>query len=149
MTPRYVTAAGRRDRISVGPEVTKLEASPATTVRPRPPAQVRATPGSRLTIRDEDLPPALSAALRHAATIHNPGFYEAQRARRSTWNIPRFIQGFDVAVNGDLLLPRGLREQAATLVAQAGSELACVDERSPGSELNAPFLGELDDRQSK
>ncbi|MFT4108047.1 TOTE conflict system archaeo-eukaryotic primase domain-containing protein [Propionicimonas sp.] len=148
MTPRQVTAAGRRDRISVGPEVTQLEASPATTVRPRPPAQVRATLGSRLTIRDEDLPPALSAALRHAATIHNPGFYEAQRARRSTWNIPRFIQGFDVAVNGDLLLPRGLREQAATLVAQAGSELACVDERSPGSELNAPFLGELDARQT-
>ena len=148
MTPRQVAAVGRRDRISVGPEVTRLEASPATVVQPRPPAQVRATFGARLTIRDEDLTPALSAALRHAATIHNPGFYEAQRARRSTWNIPRFIQGFDVAVSGDLLLPRGLREQAATLIAQAGSELACDDERSQGSELNASFLGQLDDRQA-
>lgn len=148
MTPRQVAAVGRRDRISVGPEVTRLEASPATAVRPQPPAQIRATLGSRLLIRDEDLTPALSAALRHAATIHNPGFYEAQRARRSTWNIPRFIQGFDVAVSGDLLLPRGLREQAATLIAQAGSELACDDERSQGSELSAPFLGQLDDRQA-
>lgn len=147
MTPRQVAAVGRRDRISVGPEVTRLEASPATAVRPRPPAQVRATLGARLTIRDEDLTPALSAALRHAATIHNPGFYEAQRARRSTWNIPRFIQGFDVAVNGDLLLPRGLREQAATLIAQAGSNLNYEDQRSLGSELDASFLGDLDDRQ--
>ncbi len=148
MTPRQVAAVGRRDRISVGPEVTRLEASPATALRPRPPAQVRATLGSRLLIRDEDLTPALSAALRHAATIHNPGFYEAQRARRSTWNIPRFIQGFDVTVTGDLLLPRGLREQAATLIAQAGSELSCDDERSQGSELNTTFLGQLDDRQA-
>ncbi len=147
MTPRQVSAVGRRDRISVGPEVTQLEASPATTVRPRPPTQVRAILGSRLRIRDEDLTPALSAALRHAATIHNPGFYEAQRARRSTWNIPRFIQGFDVTVSGDLLLPRGLRDQAAALIVQAGSELFCEDERSQGSELNASFLGQLDDRQ--
>lgn len=148
MTPRQVAAVGRRDRISVGPEVTRLEASPATAVRPRPPAQVRAALGARLTIQDADLTPTLSAALRHAATIHNPGFYEAQRARRSTWKIPRFIQGYDVAVNGDLLLPRGLREQAATLIAQAGSELTYEDERSLGSELSAPFLGELDDRQT-
>lgn len=148
MTPRQVAAVGHRDRISVGPEVTRLEASPATALRPRPPAQVRAPLSSRLLIRDEDLTPALSAALRHAATIHNPGFYEAQRARRSTWNIPRFIQGFDVAVTGDLLLPRGLREQAATLIAQAGSELVCEDERSQGSELTVSFLGELDDRQA-
>ena len=147
MTPRQVAAVGRRDRISVGPEVTQLEASPATTVRPRPPTQMRAILGSRLMIRDEDLTPALSAALRHAATIHNPGFYEAQRARRSTWTIPRFIQGFEVAVSGDLLLPRGLGDQAAALIVQAGSELSCEDERSEGSELNASFLGQLDDRQ--
>jgi superfamily II DNA or RNA helicase len=148
MTPRQVAAVGRTERISVGPEVTQLEASPATAVRPRTPAQVRATLGSRLVIRDEDLTPTLSAALRHAATIHNPGFYEAQRARRSTWNIPRFIQGFDIAVTGDLLLPRGSREQAAALIAQAGSDLICEDERSPGNELNASFLGHLDDRQT-
>ncbi|HBX80245.1 MAG TPA: hypothetical protein DEG88_11405 [Propionibacteriaceae bacterium] len=55
-----------------------------------------------LKIVDEDLTPGPSAALRHAATIHNPGFYEAQRACRSTWNIPRFVQGFDGAFNGDL-----------------------------------------------
>lgn len=45
--------------------------------------------------------------------------YEAQRARRSTWNIPRFIQGFDVSVTGDLLLPRGIRSQAEDLIIPA------------------------------
>lgn len=100
-----------------------------------------------MIIRDEDLTPELSAALRHAATIHNPGFYEAQRARRSTWNIPRFIQGFDVSVGGDLLLPRGIRWQAEDLVSQAGSRLVCDDERNQGSELDVTFGGLLDDRQ--
>ena len=119
MTPRQVAAAGRRERLVVGPEVTKLEASPATAIHPNSPARVRATLGARLTIRDEDLTPELSAALRHAATIHNPAFYEAQRVRRSTWNIARFIQGFDVTIDGDLILPRGLRHQAADLISQA------------------------------
>ena len=148
MTPRQVAAVARKDKIVVGPEATRFEQSPATAVHPQPAKQVRAVLGARLTIRDEDLTPELSAVLRHAATIHNPLFYEAQRARRSTWKIPRFIQGFDVAVNGDLILPRGLRDQASDLIAQAGSKLVCEDERSAGSELEVSFLGELDERQS-
>ncbi len=148
MTPRQVAGVARQDRISVGPEVTRLEASPATAIHPQPPAQVRGTLGATLRIVDEDLTPELSAALRHAATIHNPAFYEAQRARRSTWNVPRFIQGFDVAINHDLILPRGLRDHAASLISQTGSELTCTDERDQGNELNVSFLGELDDRQA-
>lgn len=148
MTPRQVVAAGRKDRLVVGPEVTRLEASPATAIHPSLPTRVRATLGAGLRIRDEDLNQELSAALRHAATIHNPAFYEAQRARRSTWNIPRFIQGFDVTINGDLILPRGLRHQAADLISQAGSDLVNDDQRNQGNELEAAFLGELDDRQA-
>jgi len=148
MTPGQVTAVGRRERLVVGLEVTKLQASVATAIHPALPAHVRATLGARLTIRDADLNPELSATLRHAATIHNPAFYEAQRARRSTWNIPRFIQGFDVTVSGDLILPRGLRHQAADLIVQAGSDLVTDDERNYGNELDVAFVGELDDRQA-
>ena len=148
MTPRQVAAVARKDRILVGPDMKRLEKSPATVVHPRPPAKIRVVLGARMVINDEDLTPELSAALRHAATIHNPLFYEAQRARRSTWNLPRFIQGFDIAINGDLILPRGLREQAADLIAQTGSELVCDDERIQGDELNVSFSGVLDDRQS-
>ena len=148
MTPREVAIVARQDKIVVGMDVTRLEKSTVTAVHPRPRPQVRAVLDARLTIRDQDLSPELAATLRHAATIHNPGFYEAQRARRSTWGIPRFIQGFDVAVNGDLILPRGVRQQAADLIAQAGSELVYDDERSSGAEVDVSFLGQLDDRQT-
>jgi len=148
MTPRQVAAVARKDKITVGSDIRHLEKSPATAVHPQPPAKTRAVLGARLTIRDEDLTLELSAALRHAATMHNPLFYEAQRARRTTWKIQRFIQGFDIAVNGDLILPRGLREQVSGLIAQAGSELVCDDGRTQGSELDVSFLGELDERQS-
>lgn len=136
-----MAAVVRRNRIVVGPEVTRLEMSPVTAIHPRPPARVRAVLGARMRVRDEDLTPELSAALRHAATIHNPGFYEAQRARRSTRNIPRFVQGFDVAIGGDLILPRGLCQQASDLVGQAGSTLVCEDERAQGTSVDVSFLG--------
>jgi len=147
MTPRQVAAVGRQDTILVGPEVTTVKPSPATIIHQQPPAQIRATLGARLTLKDADLTPELSAALRHAATIHNPAFYLAQSVRRSTWGIPRFIQGFDVAINGDLILPRGLRDQAATLISQAGSDLVIEDERNQGTELTVSFFGELSERQ--
>ena len=149
LTPCQVAAVARHDKITVGCEVTRVEPSPATVIHPRPPAQVRGVLGARLTIRDQDLTPALSTALRYAATVHNPAFYDAQRARRWTGNLPRFIQGFDVAVNGDLILPRGLREQAADLIAQAGSELVCEDARNQGTELIIDFTGELTEQQTR
>ncbi len=49
-----------------------------------------------------DLTPALAASLRHAASMHNPQFYEKQRMRASTWDIPRFLQFFDETVDGGL-----------------------------------------------
>jgi hypothetical protein len=148
LTPAQVTAIVRKaPKVVVGRDVTRLENSRATAVQPRLPAQVRGTLGAQVRIQDEDLTASSAASLRHAATIHNRAFYEAQRARRSTWNIPRFIRGFDVAANGDLILPRGLRHQVADLIAQAGSTLLCHDERVQGSELGVTFLGELDDRQ--
>lgn len=148
MTPRQVAAVGNTSKLVVGTEVRRLERSPATAVHPQPSAKVRAVLDARLTIRDADLTPQLAATLRHAATIHNPAFYEAQRARRSTWNTPRFIQGFDLNLDGDLILPRGLRGQAAELISQAGSELMHEDERQLGSELDLVFLGELSEQQS-
>jgi len=148
MTPRQVAAAGRQDKVVVGREVVTAEPSPATAIHPRPAAQVHAVLGAQLTIKDADLSPELSAALRHAATIHNPAFYEAQRARRWTGRIPRFLEGFDVAIGGDLILPRGLREQAEHLISQAGSELVIDDERDQGAELDVSFGGELTERQA-
>jgi superfamily II DNA or RNA helicase len=148
MTPREVAAASKATRITIGTDVTRLIKSPATKIHPSLPAQIRATLGAQLTIRDEDLTPELSAALRHAATIHNPAFHEAQRARRSTWNLPRFIQGFDITISGDLVLLRGMRHQASDLLVRAGSRLRTDDVRAQGAELDLAFGGTLSDIQS-
>lgn len=148
MTPAQVAAVARNSRLQVGSDVRRLEPSPATAIQPRPPAEIPGVLGAKLTLPDEALTPQLAAALRHAATIHNPAFYEAQRARRSTWNIPRFIQGFDVTLAGDLVLPRGLLARAAGLIAEAGSQLVVDDARSTGTELDLEFRGELTEQQT-
>lgn len=57
-------------------------------------------------------------------------------------------RAFDVGINGDLTLPRGLRHQAADLIARAGSVLVHDDLRNQGTELDVSFLGDLDDRQA-
>ncbi|MCL1801886.1 MAG: DEAD/DEAH box helicase family protein, partial [Promicromonosporaceae bacterium] len=149
LTHREVLAVARKGRsVVVGREVTRIERSKATAIHPQPPRQVRATLSSRLSLPEADLTPALAAALRHSATIRNPGFYEAQQQRRSTWNLPRFIQGFDISIHGDLILPRGIIEQVGSLIEQAGSSLRIDDERNIGKELDAQFLGQLNEAQS-
>ncbi len=62
----------------------------------------------------------------------NPIFYERQRRRVSTWNIPRFLRSYDETITGDLILPRGLLDRLGDLVEEAGSRLELDDERSDG-----------------
>jgi len=90
MTPREVTrAADKAGRVPAGREVTRLAAPAATKIRPEPAAVVRARLGAGIRVELADLTPALAASLRHAASMHNPQFYEKQRMRASTWDIPR------------------------------------------------------------
>jgi len=39
-----------------------------------------------------------------------------RNGQASTWKHTRFLQGFDVTVEGDLVLPRGMRHQAAEML---------------------------------
>ena len=78
----------------------------------------------------------------------NPKFYELQRLRKSTWDTPRFLCGYDVTVDERLVLPRGLRHSLARIVEASGSQLTITDERNPGVEIDVAFDGSLDDRQS-
>ncbi len=75
----------------------------------------------------------LAASLRHAASMHNPQFYEKQRMRLSTWDIPRFLQFFDETIDGGLIMPRGMLTSVTELAAQAGSKLDLTDERAAGT----------------
>jgi superfamily II DNA or RNA helicase len=134
MTPREVSrAADKAGRVPAGIQVTRLAAPVSTKIRPEAATVVRARLGAGIRVELADLTPALAASLRHAASTHNPQFYEKQRMRASTWDIPRFLQFFDETIDGGLIVPRGMLTTVTELAAQAGSKLDLADERAAGT----------------
>src|SRR5262249_39961241 len=96
-------------RAVVGNDVAKLARSQATRVHPPLPAVVQAELGAGLSLDSSQLTAAALSTFKHAASMVNPKFYELQRLRKSTWDTPRFVRGFDLTIDGRLVLPRGLR----------------------------------------
>ena len=134
MTPKEVSrAADKAGRVPAGSQVTGLAAPVSTKIRPEAATVVRARLGAGIRVEMADLTPALAASLRHAASMHNPRFYEKQRMRASTWDIPRFLQFFDETIDGGLIVPRGMLTTVTELAAQAGSKLDLADERAAGT----------------
>jgi superfamily II DNA or RNA helicase len=115
-----------------GHHVRRLQLPTSSKIVPRPAAIIRATFASRLTLTANDLGPAMIAAVKHAASIRNPEFDARQRARRSTWDTPRYLYSYDETADGDLVLPRGLYTLLAELVDSAGSTLHIEDKRASG-----------------
>jgi hypothetical protein len=114
---------------------------------PTPPRQVRAELGAMLAIERFGLPPALVAALKHLASLHNPAVYEKERLRLSTWNTPRFVRCYHETLDR-LVLPRGLLSDAQRLLADAGSLVigrpathAGADELPAGGGADPPAAG--------
>ena len=107
----------------IGHHVRRLQLPTSSKIVPRPAAIIRATFGARITVNANDLGPAMISAVKHAASIRNPEFDARQRARRSTWDTPRFLYSYDETVDGDLVLPRGLLELMTGLVDSAESTL--------------------------
>ena len=89
-----------------------------------------------IRLEQAELTPGLAATLRHAASMHNPEFYERQRMPASTYNIPRFLHCYQETIDGGLILPRGMLDTVTSLTAQAGSRLNVTDQRSPGVSQN-------------
>lgn len=150
VTPAQAARIARtRSRVQVGVEVKSIRNARATRVRPPLPPLIPAELAAGLTIDTTESPAAAVAAFKHAASIASPRFYEMQRLRKSTWGIPRCIQGYDVLLDGSLVLPRGLRHTVSSLVTAAGSKLAVVDARDAGSEISVAFSGVLRDPQAE
>lgn len=148
MTPREVSRLAQRlGQVSVGTDVDKLHPARATRITIQAPAIVHARLAARITVTGDDLPPALLATLKHAATLANPVFYERQRRRASTWDTPRFLRTYDETISGDLVLPRGLRDRLTSIVEQAGSRVEFIDDRVGGNEHAFSFTGALDTDQ--
>ncbi|WP_405072114.1 DEAD/DEAH box helicase [Kribbella sp. NBC_01510] len=144
MSPREVSSAARRlGTVKVGSSVDRIGMPTSTRTRPAAPPRVQVHLGAGIRIASGNLPPALLATLKHAASMPNPLFYERQRLRLSTWDVPRFLRSFDETVEGDLVLPRGLAAKAIELLEQAGSQVDSIDERSSGSPQQFEFAGAL------
>jgi hypothetical protein len=134
MSPQELKrAADRAGKIAVATEVTRLVTASSTATKPQAAAVLRARLGARIRVEQADLNPGLAATLRHAASMHNPVFYERQRMRASTYNIPRFLHAYDETLDGGLILPRGMLDTVTDLAAQAGSRMDITDERTPGT----------------
>ncbi|MFE9694244.1 DEAD/DEAH box helicase family protein [Micromonospora sp. NPDC005806] len=131
-----------------GADVATMSRSAATQVHPPLPPVVHVEAGAGLSIDATQLTPAALATFKHAAAMANPKFYELQRLRKSTWDTPRFIQGYDLTLDDHLVLPRGLRHTIATIVERAGSRLAVTDARNSGTEIDAAFTAELTGKQA-
>ena len=132
----------------VGHDVRRLELPTSSKIVPRPAAIIRASFAARLRLTAADLGPAMISAVKHAASIPNPEFHVRQRARRSTWNIPRFLRSYDETLEGDLILPRGLLSLLTILVESAGSTLHIVDSRVTGTAQQFTCTTELRPEQA-
>ena len=109
---------------------------------------IRVRRHTQLELAVEGLPPCLIAAVKRLATLANPVFYEKQRLRFPTYNIPRFI--FCGALRpGVIVLPRGTLPALKTLVRKAGGKLNIADERPVASKVSFSFVGDLTAVQSE
>lgn len=104
--------------------------------------RVMAIRHTQLEIRTTDLPACLVAALKRLAMLANPVFFEKQRLRFGTYNIPRFI--FCGEIDTDrLILPRGVQAAAESLVRKAGGKIEIEDKRPITNSCEFEFHGEL------
>jgi len=111
-----------------------------TTIEPPPLISARA--GAMLAVDRIGVPPALVAALKHAASLHNQEFYDKERMRFSTWDTPRFIRCYRESV-GELLLPRGLRDAAERIIKEARSTLEVTDSFTEAAPIDIELRATL------
>jgi superfamily II DNA or RNA helicase len=144
MTPHELKrAADRAGKVAVATEVTRLVTPSSTETRPQAAPVLHARLGAGIRVEQAELTPGLAATLRHAASMHNPVFYERQRMRASTYNIPRFLRSYDETLDGGLILPRGIIGTVTDLAEQAGSHLDITDERIQGMAQQFTFTATL------
>ncbi len=136
LAPGSVAAlAAAFGELAAGPDAPTYRQAVLNGPLPELPARVAARRGAMLAVDRIGVPPALLTALKHLASLHNPDFYEKEKLRFSTWNIPRFIRCYRETID-QLLLPRGLLEKAARLVADAGSRLDVYSDLSSGEQID-------------
>lgn len=103
---------------------------------------------AQLEIISTGLPANLVSSLKRLATFANPKFYELQRLRFPTYKIPRFI--FCGEIHPDqIVLPRGVLDEAQKLIEKAGGKTVIEDLRPPVEPASFEFHGTLTVPQKK
>ena len=154
LTPNQVAklAASLREP-AVGSRVDRARPAKSTRTQPSPAPIVHISLDGGVSIPGPELSPSLYATLKHAASTYNPEFYDRQRRRQSTWNVPRIITSYDETLDDHLVLPRGLLDTATKLIEETGSKVDIDDHRAvgearnfaPALSLNAPQQSAVDD----
>ncbi|WP_184502893.1 TOTE conflict system archaeo-eukaryotic primase domain-containing protein [Streptomyces botrytidirepellens] len=131
--------------VAAGPSATApvLPPKPRRRALGKAPAIVEARLSAMLAVSTKGLSSSLLAALKHAASFHNPEFYRRQSQRYSTWDTPRLVCSFDATDPDWLKLPRGLCDEAAQLIAAAGGTLTITSDFPGLAPISARFTGEL------
>jgi hypothetical protein len=94
LSPNAVSEIGAAiPPIGAGPEDASYR-RPSTGDSPKPPEKIMANVGAMINIERIGIPPALLSSIKHAASLHNPAYYEKERLRFSTWNTPRFVRSY-------------------------------------------------------
>jgi superfamily II DNA or RNA helicase len=137
--PAVMSLAESVGDLAVGP-ISATYKRPIRAQLDRPAADpIRASATATLAVESVGLPPALAAALKHAASLPNPEFYEKERNRFWTGKTPRLIRCYREEI-GLLHLPRGLRARASAIAEEAGTRLEVTDPL-PDTETHAFELG--------
>ncbi len=97
---------------------------------------------AQIEIPTEGIPASLVAALKRLATLANPVFYEKQRLRFGTYNIPRFIFCGEIYPDR-IVLPRGVDQAVKDLFRKAGGKVQMEDKRPEADLRLFTFRGEL------
>ena len=121
--------------LPTGPEVRTYRPPRDPKSSPPCPAEVRASRSAMLAIDRIGLPPAVLAALKHAASLPNPEFYEKERNRFWTGKTPRLLRCYGETIDR-LLLPRGVLSRVEDILREAGSSLDVADSFEPTDAVN-------------
>ncbi len=119
-----------------------LDVIPQSVRRGDFPNALKLLRNSQLTIPLHGLPSSVKAGLKRLGTLANPLFYEKQRLRFPTTNIPRFI--FCGEEHDDqLILPRGTLQDIEKLISKAGGRVSFIDKRPQAKPVDFSFCGTL------
>jgi len=127
--------------VVVGPGIPGM-ASPLIRHKYPAPDRIRCTLGNTVSLEKSGVPPWMLSQIKHLASFHNPKFYERQKLRLSTFQIPRFVRCYEEDVY-HIHLPRGILEDVRQAAKEAGSKISIIDQRPVPGKLSLKFLGSL------